>query len=135
VRKPSWSDYYLGIAEAASRRSSCERAKVGAVVVTSSNRVASLGYNDSPAGRPGCGSCPRRLSGVAHGSGYDSGPGVCVALHAEANALLFASRRDCEGGTLYVTREPCSGCLRLIEGSGLARVVWPGGHLSTAANG
>lgn len=128
MSKPSWSDYYLGIAEAASRRSSCERSKVGAVVVTSGNRVASLGYNDSPSGRPGCERCPRRLSGVEPGSSYDSGRGACVALHAEQNALLFASRRDCEGGTLYITRAPCDGCYRMIDGSGLARVVWPGGE-------
>lgn len=134
MSKPTWSEYYIGVAEAASRRSSCERSKVGAVLVTAQNRVASLGFNDSPAGRPGCESCPRRLSGVASGSGYDTGPGACVALHAEQNALLFASRRDCEGGTLYITRAPCDGCMRMIDGSGVVRVVWPGGELVLRPN-
>ena len=133
--KPSWSDYYLGIAEAASRRSSCSRSKVGACLVTRHNRVASLGYNDSPAGGPGCESCPRRLSGVAPGSSYDAGAGACLALHAEQNALLYASRDECEGGTLYITREPCDGCSRMIRGSGIARVVTPEGETRYTADG
>lgn len=123
--KPTWSEYYLGIAEAASRRSSCERSQVGAVVVTSGNRVASLGYNDAPPKQPGCEQCPRRLSGIAPGSSYDAGTGACVALHAEQNALLYSSPEQRSGGTLYITRSPCDGCMRMIQGSGLARIVTP----------
>ena|SRR5690606_4989496 len=127
--KPSWSEYYLGVAEAASKRSSCVRAKVGAVIVSAENRVVSLGYNDAPAGKPGCEKCPRRLSNVAPGSSYDTGDGVCHSLHAEQNALLFASRSACEGGTLFVTRAACDGCFRMIQGSGLSKVVTPEGTI------
>src|SRR5690606_41957837 len=78
-------------------------------VVSHANRVVSLGYNDSPAGKPGCLTCPRRTSDVLPGSDYDSGPGRCISVHAEANALLYADRADLPGATLYVTREMCAG--------------------------
>ncbi|QAY13561.1 deoxycytidylate deaminase [Mycobacterium phage Eurydice] len=122
--RPTWDEYFLGIAGAVAERSDCERSKVGAVVVKD-RRVRGTGYNGAPAGRPGCGSCPRRRSSVDPGSGYDSGPGRCVAVHAEANALLHCDREDLVGATLYITREPCNGCLKLIEAAGVARVVTP----------
>lgn len=123
--KPSWDSYYLGIAEAASKRSSCDRSKVGAAVVKD-NRVRSLGYNDSPAGTPGCESCPRRSSEACAGvSSYDDGGTRCVAVHAEANALLHADREDLVGATLYITRAPCAGCTKLIEAAGIKKVIWP----------
>ena len=122
-----WTDYFLNIAEAVSLRSSCERAKVGAIIVDISNRIVSTGYNDSPSGEPGCEACPRRTSGCAPGSSYDTGAGACVALHAEQNCLLYAGRDDVRGSTMYLTREPCDGCWKMLRGSGLSRVVWPGG--------
>lgn len=122
--KPTWDEYYLGIAEAASRRSSCDRSKVGAVVVSKHNRIASLGYNDAPAGMPGCSTCPRRTSDCAPGSDYSN----CVAVHAEANALLYCDREDLINATLYITREPCYGCQKLIAATGIVRVVTPEGQ-------
>lgn len=124
--KPPWAEYFIGIAQAASARSGCVRSKVGAAVVKD-NRVRSLGYNDAPAGLPGCEACPRRQSFVEPGSDYDYGPGQCHAIHAEANALLHCNREDLIDATLYITREPCVSCMKLIMGSGVAEVVWPQG--------
>lgn len=124
-QRPTFDEYFLGIAEAAATRSDCDRSKVGAVAVND-QRVRATGYNGAPAGRPGCGTCPRRTSEAVPGvSGYDSGPTACVAVHAEANALLYCDRGDLVGATLYVTREPCDGCLKLIEAAGVVRVVTP----------
>lgn len=67
--------------------------------------------------------CPES---VAPGSSYDTGPGQCEAVHAEANALLF-SRTSVKGAALYCTDEPCGGCMRLIKGAGIIRVIWPDG--------
>jgi deoxycytidylate deaminase len=108
------------IAKAVSERSDCERDKVGAVVVKE-RRIRSTGYNGSPAGNPGCESCPRRTSGVDRNHSYDN----CVAVHAEANALIYCNREDLVGATMYVTREPCYACSKLIEGAGVEAVVWP----------
>ena len=118
--RPDWDTYFLGIARAVSARSDCERDRVGAVVVKD-RRVRATGYNGAPAGKPGCISCPRRLSGVEPGSDY----GNCVAIHAEANALLYCDREDLIGATLYITRAPCYACSKLIDGAGIARVIYP----------
>lgn len=122
--KLSWNEYFLNIAEAVALRSSCERSKVGAVIVDSSHRIVSTGYNDSAAGFPGCESCPRRTSSVCPGSSYDTGPGACVSLHAEQNAILYADRDDVRGSTIYITREPCGGCSKLMVGAGLQLAIW-----------
>lgn len=124
--RPSWDEYFVGIAQAVAKRADCTRRQVGAVIVKN-HRIVSTGYNGSPPGGPSClaGECPRACSGVTPLSSYDTGPGACIALHAEANALLYADREAREGATLYLTCEPCDGCLRLIRGSGLARYVYP----------
>lgn len=129
--RPSWDDYFLGIARAVAERADCTRRKVGAVVVDPQHRILATGYNGAPAGEPGCltaGACPRgreSLQSVSPGSSYDTGPGSCIAVHAEANALLYADGWHLRGATLYCTEEPCGGCARLIAGAGIAHVVTP----------
>lgn len=62
-------------------------------------------------------------SAVEHGSSYDTGAGACIAVHAEANALLYA-RASVVGATLYVTDEPCDGCRRLMAAARVCDVVY-----------
>lgn len=124
--RPDWDTYFLGIAEAVSRRADCSRRQVGALVVVR-NRIVSSGYNGAPSGAVGClsGGCPRAFSDVDHGSSYDTGPGTCIAIHAEANALLYAGRQETEGATLYVTSDVCLGCMRLVRAAAIERLVTP----------
>lgn len=129
VSRPDWDAYFLGIADAVAARADCERRRVGAVVVKD-RRIRATGYNGAPAGEPGCITCPRRTSNVSPGSSYDTGPGQCVSVHAEANALLYCDREDLRGSTLYITTNPCDGCLKLIRAAGVSRVVWPEGELN-----
>lgn len=131
AKRPDWDEYFLGIAVAVAARSDCVRRKVGAVVVKD-KRIRSTGYNGAPAGEPGCATCPRRTSNVASGSSYDTGAGSCVAIHGEANALIYCNREDLIGSTIYITHDfgPCDGCLRLVKAAGVSRVVYPGGELS-----
>lgn len=128
-RRPDWDEYFLGIATAVATRADCTRRKVGAVVVKD-RRIRGTGYNGAPAGEPGCSTCPRRDSGVEPGSSYDTGAGACVAIHAEANALLYCDREDLLGADLYLTTNPCDGCLKLIKAAGIKRVVWPDGEIN-----
>lgn len=65
---------------------------------------------------------------VEPGSSYDTGAGACIALHAEQNALLYAFR-DVKGAIMYITDEPCGGCLKLIRGARISRVVTPSSEL------
>lgn len=132
MTRPDWDVYFLGIAEVVAARADCTRRRFGAVLVKD-HRIVASGYNGAPAGDPGCleGACPRgRMSDdeVAPGSSYDTGPGSCIAVHAEANALLYADRADARGSTLYLwgSQEypPCEGCHRLLRAAGV--VAWCG---------
>lgn len=125
---PGWDDYYLGVARAVAARADCSRRQVGAVIVKDQT-IVSTGYNGSAPGGPSCwkGECPRGSSSVAPDSSYDSGPGACISIHAEMNAMLRASWAEMQGATLYCTDNPCPGCAKAISGSGIARVVSPFG--------
>lgn len=134
--RPGWDPYFLAVARAVAKRGDCRRRQVGAILVQG-RRICATGYNGAPAGRPGCldGHCPRGLASldqVPRDAPYEGGEATCIAVHAEANALLYADRRDTEGGTLYLTDAPCAACRKLISGAGVIRVVWPHGVLLTA---
>lgn len=136
IERPDWDTYFLNIAKAVSERADCSRRQIGAVIVKD-KRIVATGYNGAPSGAPGCltdGACPRaKLAGrTDQNVDYDNGPGACIAIHAEANALLYASRDKCEGATMYVTSDlgPCPGCVKLIRGAGIVRVVCPEGSWS-----
>lgn len=105
--------------------STCTRRQYAAFIVDPTGRVVGFGYNGSPPGQAHCtdGACPRASSTVPHGSPYDVGDGRCIAVHAEANALLFSDATARTGGTLYVNGPPCPDCSKLIAASGIARVV------------
>ncbi len=132
--RPTWDEYGLSLAVAVSLRADCTRRQVGAIILDPQRRVVGAGYNGAPAGRPGCwsdGACPRGRHSkeeILPGSSYDTGAGSCIAVHAEANALLYSDASARRGGVMYVTDEPCDGCMRLILGSGLLRVVFPEGE-------
>jgi dCMP deaminase len=124
-QRQSWDDYFLDLARTASTRATCSRRKHGAVIVKQ-RRIVSTGYNGAPSGYPHCddGACPRAASGAPQGYDYDA----CIAIHAEANALLFSSPEEREDATLYCTGAPCFGCAKLIANSGVAEVVAAGGR-------
>lgn len=102
--------------------STCVRRSYMSIVLSSSGRVLGTGYNGAPKGWENCrnGGCPRAGTSVQHGSNYSN----CVAVHAEANALLHSDRSAREGGTLYVNGPPCWDCSKLIAGSGIKKVVF-----------
>ena len=132
---PSWDDYFLAIAKTVALRAKCVRRQVGAVLVYD-RRIIATGYNGAAPGRPDCleGACPRGLLSydeVPAFSDYDvpGTPGFCVAIHAEVNALLFATR-DTKGATAYITDQPCPGCRKALAAAGIERAVWPGGQFS-----
>lgn len=125
--RQDWDEYFLSIASAAATRSNCLRRTVGAVVV-SDRHIRSTGYNGPPSGYGHCddGACPR--GGSALPTGDDPDYANCVAIHAEANALLFTGPDEREGATLYTTQAPCFSCAKLIANSGIAQVVAGGGR-------
>lgn len=123
--RQSWDEYFLGLARAASTRATCIRRKHGAVIAKD-RRIVATGYNGAPSGYPHCadGACPRAHSEAPQGYDYED----CIAIHAEANALLFAGPDERAGATLYCTGAPCFGCAKLVANSGVAEVVAAGGR-------
>lgn len=121
--RPNWDEYYLGIARAVSRRGECLRRRVGAVIVRDYS-IVSTGYNGAPAGEVSClqGGCPRAVSDATPGTDYAAYG--CVAIHAEANAIIRAGRDRCLGATIYVTSKPCDMCEPLIKAAGIERVIY-----------
>lgn len=133
LERPSWDEWGLSLAKAVATRADCRRAKHGAVILSFENRVVGCGYNGYPSGQKGClaGGCPRGALSpeeLPHLAPYHEGIGRCDAIHAEANALLHADWANVQKGTMYITGQPCHGCLVLIKGSGLTGALWPGGY-------
>ena len=126
-------NYYLDIADAVLERSTCLRRKYGAIIVRN-DEIISTGYNGAPRGRKNCsdlGGCMREKLGIPSGQRYE----LCRSVHAEANAIISASRRDMIGATLYLvgrdartnellpTAMSCSMCKRTIINAGITQVV------------
>jgi dCMP deaminase len=113
--RPTWDDYFMTIARAASARSTCDRKSVGCVAVLD-RRILSTGYNGAPRGLPHC-------DDVGHDLVNDS---CARVVHAEANAVYAAARTGISlaGATFYVTCSPCWACFRAIAQVGGKRVVF-----------
>ena len=126
-------NYYLDIAQAALERSTCLRRCYGAIIVQN-DEIISTGYNGAPRGRKNCadlGYCTREAMKIPSGERYE----LCRSVHAEANAIISASRGEMMGADLYLTGKEvsdgsyiknavcCSMCKRLVINAGIARVI------------
>ena len=133
MERISKENYYLDIAETVLERATCLRRVYGAIIVNN-DEIISTGYNGAPRGRANCvdmGYCSREAMNVPRGERYE----LCRSVHAEANAIISASRRDMVGGTIYlVGRNAATGallpdatsclmCRRMVINAGLERVV------------
>lgn len=126
--RPDWDTYFIEIAVAMARRADCRKRRVGAVIVKD-NRIVSSGYNGSPSGMPGCldGHCPRGLLPPGHPDAtdnYETGPGMCISIHAEQNAVIYGDFDRMKGATIYVTADHiCRRCMLMVRGAGIIRAV------------
>lgn len=126
-------NYYLDIAETVLERGTCLRRNYGAIIVKN-DEIISTGYTGAPRGRANCcdiGYCTREELNIPRGQNYEK----CRSIHAEANCIISASRRDMLDSTLYlVGREmhtgelvqkasSCTMCKRLIINAGIKNVV------------
>lgn len=112
--RPSRDQTYMEIADVISKRGTCGRAKVGAVICID-NRIVATGFNGPP-------------SKALHCSDEvcDINRSCSRAVHAEVNAIAFAAKVgiSTEGGTLYCSFSPCISCAKLIIQAGIGRVVF-----------
>ena len=126
-------NYYLDLAEAVAHRSTCLRRHYGAVIV-SNDQVISTGYSGAPRGRKNCcdlNRCIRDELKIPRGERYE----LCRSVHAEANAIISASRDKMIDSTLFLVGIElsdntyvknaccCSMCKRTIINAGIKTVV------------
>ncbi|MDD6311834.1 MAG: cytidine/deoxycytidylate deaminase family protein [Firmicutes bacterium] len=122
--RPSWDEYFMEVATVTAKRTTCLRRSVGAVIVKDKHIVAT-GYNGAPRGLKHCdeldGGCLRQKMQVPSGQRHE----LCRALHAEQNAIIQAatSGQSVEGGTIYVTHQPCVICAKMIINAGIKKIV------------
>ena len=132
MERISKENYYLDIAQTVLERATCLRRIYGAIIVKN-DEIISTGYNGAPRGRRNCvdmGYCTREALRVPRGERYE----LCRSVHAEANAIISASRdkmigsnlylagRDVETGAYVVNSSCCSMCKRMVINAGIARV-------------
>ena len=133
MERISKENYYLDIAETVIGRATCLRRCYGAIIVKN-DEIISTGYNGAPRGRKNCvdlGYCAREALNIPRGERYE----LCRSVHAEANAIISAARRDMVGGTLYLAGKDaatgqrlhdtssCAMCRRMIINAGLSKVI------------
>lgn len=111
--RPSWTELWSGMASQVSRRATCSRLQVGAILVSPDNVLLGMGYNGSPRGIPHC--------------VHDGTEQHCtMAVHAEVNAIASAARKGhaVEQATCYVTTAPCLYCAGVLINAGIKEVVY-----------
>ena len=123
MNRPSWDEYFMEMAELTAQRSTCIRRQVGAVIVREKRAIAT-GYNGAPRGLAHCeekGGCLRQKLQIPSGQRHE----LCRALHAEQNAIIQAASMGhaIEGGTIYITHQPCVICAKMIVNAGIRRIV------------
>ncbi|ABE52864.1 deoxycytidylate deaminase [Methanococcoides burtonii] len=123
TERPSIDEYFLEIASVVSKRSTCLRNKVGAVIVRN-KRILSTGYNGAPSNMEHCLEigCIRQQNNIASGTRHEK----CRAVHAEQNAIIQAALHGVSigGATVYCTHQPCILCAKMIINSNITKVVY-----------
>jgi len=112
--RPTFDQTFLRMAEVLSRRATCPKKQVGAIIVDLDNRIVAAGYNGPPAGLPHCTAV-----------GCKEEEGHCTrSLHAESNALYNGDIRRMKGGTMFLWGAfPCYRCSQGLITVGLETLV------------
>lgn len=141
--RPSWNEYFLNIAQAVGKRSTCLRRQYGAIIVKD-KIIVSTGYNGAPRGEENCIDtkvCERERCNVPKGERYE----LCVAVHAEQNAIINADPEKMKGASIYIvgyntdgtlaSGQPCLLCRRMIRNAMLEKVIYleKDGHMVACA--
>ncbi len=121
--RPNWDEYFIEITKVISRRSTCLRRKVGAIIVKD-KRILASGYNGAPSGLKHCsemGGCLREQMHVPSGERHE----LCRGLHAEQNAIIQAAVHgvSIKDSVLYCTTHPCIICAKMIINSGIKEII------------
>ncbi len=143
-QRPDWDSYFIKIAQTVAERATCLRRRYGAVIVKD-NVILSTGYNGACRGEANCddmGFCRREALKIPKGERYE----LCVAVHAEQNAIINGDPEKMQGATIYVAGvnvadgsfaagDPCMLCRRMIKNARIGRVVCQNSDGSISSRG
>lgn len=123
-KRPSWDEYFIGIMHAVGARGTCDRGRVGSVIVKN-KRLICTGYVGAPVGCKSCDEIGHEMDTVTHDEDGTSSRHCVRTSHAETNAIVQAARFgiSTEGATLYCMMMPCYVCAKNIINAGIVRVV------------
>lgn len=120
--RPTWDDYFMEVANAISKRGTCDRGRSGCVIAKD-KQILATGYVGSPAGFPHCDDVGHQIKKLIHEDGKTTQH--CVrTVHAEQNAVCQAAKRgvSIEGATIYIRMTPCRVCAMLLINCGIRRI-------------
>lgn len=123
-KRLTWDQYFMTITRQVAERSTCNRAKVGAVIVRDKNILAT-GYNGAPAGMPHCtdAGCLIYQSKTPNGETEEN----CFrTIHAEMNAIAQAAKNgsSIKDASIYITHTPCIHCLKVLVNTGIKNIYY-----------
>lgn len=126
-KRPGWDEYFLEVASLVSKRATCLRRRVGAVLVKD-KKILATGYNGAPSGISHCieAECLRDKLKIPSGQRHE----LCRGLHAEQNVLLQAALYgiSTKNSTLYVTNQPCIICAKMLINAGIKEIIVSEGY-------
>ena len=128
MNRPDNGEYFMEMTFLVSKRSTCLRRRVGAVIVRDKH-VISTGYNGSPRGTKHCEElgCIRQQMNIPSGTRHE----LCRGVHAEQNAITQAAYfgTSVANATIYTTTFPCSMCAKILINAGITEVVYADGYV------
>ena len=123
--RPSYDEYFMEMAHVVSKRSTCLRRNVGAILVKDKH-ILSTGYNGAPKGLKHCSEvgCLRENMDIPSGERHE----LCRGLHAEQNAIIQAAvfGVSITNSTLYCTSTPCVVCVKMLINAGVKEIIYSG---------
>lgn len=126
-KRPPWNEYFMDITILVSKRSTCLRRAVGAIIVKD-KRILATGYNGAPSGIRHCGEvgCLRETMKVESGQRHE----LCRGIHAEQNAIIQAAYHGAsiKDASLYCTNLPCIICTKMIINAGIKKIYYQEGY-------
>ncbi|MFA6350457.1 MAG: cytidine/deoxycytidylate deaminase family protein [Candidatus Omnitrophota bacterium] len=127
LKRPGWDEYFMEVADLVSRRTTCLRRRVGAVLVKD-KKILATGYNGAPSGLKHCFDvgCVREKLKIPSGQRHE----LCRGLHAEQNVILQAALYgvSTKDSTIYITHQPCVICAKMLINAGIKEVVISDGY-------
>jgi len=127
AQRPSYDEYFMEMAYVVSKRSTCKRRKVGAILVKDKH-ILSTGYNGAPKGIRHCSEvgCLRDEMNVPSGERHE----LCRGLHAEQNAIIQAAvfGISIKDSILYCTNTPCIVCVKMLINAGVKEIIYSGDY-------